>query len=232
MVKKKKACTCTADVIEKRRALYAGNKLKAAIETLFVTVDEDANGFLEQYEFAVLQAVVAELASEYCYTDLHIRAFDDIRAFDTNNDAIVSKKEFTATLMSMCDVIPCGRDELVNKIGKEVSYAVVETKRILGSEIRAFFASCDTNSDGTLDQSEIESMAKIAVSLSPASKDSQNAMDEFLTLRAFDCQCKKDRVDIGEFIHHFMNFNRILKVPKRDLVEKLRSLKNDGSMSN
>lgn len=230
MAKKKKR-TSAGERIQKRREEQEKNRLKYSLEAFFTACDEDGNHFLEAHEFAVAQTVVAELVGGEAFDDdAAARLFDDVKSFDKSGDSKISMKEFVDHLMNLVDIIPKDTDEIVSQLADKAAKVVANTKREVGSEIRRLFRCVDEDNSGYLDESEIITMGELARDLASGLQQelgSKEAVDEFLSLKAFEGKKTTDgKVDLNEFIEHFLNFVHMLKIPKKDIVAKLREMQD------
>mmetsp|Transcript_35639 Transcript_35639/g.80515 ORF Transcript_35639/g.80515 Transcript_35639/m.80515 type:complete len:228 (-) Transcript_35639:173-856(-) len=208
--------------IEARRAKYDKNKLKNAVASLFAACDEDGNGFVEPHEFVIAQAALAELAGDAFDDEAASLMFDGVQQFDKSGDNKISKKEFEAKMLELCEVLPRNGDEIVNELADKASLISSTARREMALQIRNFFRVLDEDRSGFLDSSEMEFMARLAKDLS-----GQDVEDEFLEMDKFERK-KDGKVELSEFVEHFFAFTKRLKVPKRDIISKLRELQIDA----
>merc|ERR1719253_1455497 len=147
--------------IAARTARVSAHDLENAIRMFFHAIDENGNGKLEPYEFAVAQSVVAQLAGE----DFNEEAFDSIGAFDKDHSGHVTLKEFTPVMKDLCEALPGNRADIVEDLATKASEHITEMRRAIGREIREFFKALDKDESGTLTEGEMTKMANLAIAL-------------------------------------------------------------------
>mmetsp|Transcript_82457 Transcript_82457/g.191558 ORF Transcript_82457/g.191558 Transcript_82457/m.191558 type:complete len:233 (+) Transcript_82457:195-893(+) len=223
MVKKGKKKITLADKIEARRQQYASQKLKQAITCFFASCDEDGNGFMEPHEFVIAQTVLAEIAGECFDDEAATGMFENVRlkAFDAGGTC-VTKMEFEKEMLELCAVIPRSADTIVTAMAEKAALVVAQMRREVLLEIRKFFKVLDEDRSGYLDKQEMETLANIAQDLAEqAQKDLGSG--EFLTIESFD-NSHDGLVELTEFVDHLLDFTKRVKVPKRDIIHRLREL--------
>lgn len=225
--KKKKAPATLADSIEQRRRQYSENELRKALEGFFAAVDEDGSGYLESHEFVVAQRVVAELAGDNFDHDAAEVAFGSMTPWDKNGDKRVTLEEFTQRFMEICDVITMKREEIVKKLTDGVAMVVSQARRELGREIRRYFVAIDANHDNSLSLEELQKLEQITTDLVNARDNSSQVeaseKEKGLNLKDLD-KDKNGSVDSDEFANHLAERIKMLKLPKVEVVQKLRGL--------
>lgn len=170
---------------------------------------------------------MAQLAGE----DFDETGFDNIGAFDKNRSGTVTLKEFVPVMRDLCASLPGNRADIVEDLATKASEYINEMRREVGREIRQFFSALDLDKDGALQQDDITKMANLAMALQRELKldiDTKVPLEEYLSLEAFD-KAKDGVVSQSEFIEHFLAFTKKLKIPKRELVSKLRQLVAEAS---
>lgn len=220
--RRRQARGCLADRVEARRKSYEAADLEDAIRMFFHAIDEDGSNKLEAHEFAVAQMVVAQLAGE----DFDDSAFDNISNWDKTRSGDVTMKEFIPVMRDLCQALPGNRADLVEDIASKASEHINETRRLVGREIRDFFSALDSDETGTLSEDQVQKMAKLAMGLQQELKleiDTKVPLEQFLSLEAFD-KAKDGVVSLSEFIEHFLDFTKKVKLPKKVLVVKLKEL--------
>jgi len=213
--------------IAARGARVSAHELENAIHMFFHAIDENGNGKLEPHEFAVAQVVVAQLAGE----DFDEDAFDSIGAFDKDRSGQVTIKEFTPVMKDLCDALPGNRADIVEDLATKASEHINEMRRSIGREIREFFKALDKDESGTLTEGEMTKMANLAIALQRDLKldvATKVPIEDYLSLKAFD-RAHDGVVSIGEFIEHFLDYTKLLNIPKKDIVLKLKMLVQEAS---
>lgn len=188
----------------------------------FHAIDEDGSGKLEPHEFSVAQVVVAQLAGE----DFDESAFDNINVWDKTRSGDITLKEFMPTMRDLCQALPGNRADLVEDIALKASEHIGEMRRLVGREVRNFFKALDHDDTGTLNEDQVQRMAKLAMGLQRELKlqlSSNVPVEEFLSMERFD-KAKDGVVSLAEFIEHFLEFTKQLKIPKKELILKLEKL--------
>jgi len=211
-----------ADRVEKRRQSYAANELEDAIRMFFHAIDEDGSGKLWPHEFVVAQVIVAQLAGEH----FDESAFENINAWDKNHSGNITLKEFVPIMRDLAQALPGNRADVVEDIASKASEHINEMKRFVGREIRAFFKALDVDETGTLNEDQVKRMAQLAIALQQELKleiDTKVPIEELLSLQRFD-KAKDGVVSLSEFIESFLDFTKKLKVPKKELIERLQQL--------
>jgi len=210
--------------VEKRRARYEAKDLDKAIQMFFHAIDEDGSGKLEAPEFAVAQVVLAQLADEEFNED----AFGNIGNFDKSGDGAVTVKEFLPVMRDLCQALSGSRADLLEDIADKAAEVITETRREIGREIREFFRALDIDKTGYLEEAEIKIMANLAIALQQEVQPDialKVPVEEFLSLKAFENGLSTDgKISISEFLDHFLDFTKKLKIPKKELVFKLKQL--------
>eukprot|EP00927_Polykrikos_kofoidii_P016313 TRINITY_DN17354_c0_g1_i1.p1 TRINITY_DN17354_c0_g1~~TRINITY_DN17354_c0_g1_i1.p1 ORF type:complete len:229 (+),score=61.06 TRINITY_DN17354_c0_g1_i1:106-792(+) len=228
MVKKTKKKLTLYDKIQARRDRYDGAKLDQAIQELFAAVDEDGSGFLEAHEFVIAQAAVAELAGDDFEEAVADQAFKDIKPFDSDGDSRISLKEFVKKFQELCEVIPCRKDELINSMADAAARANTASRRELAREIRQYFDVLDTDGDRFLGAAELAQLEEILNSLAEQGSAATGAeLVANLDIRSLD-KDNNGKVDSQEFVDAFAAKMKLMKVPKTELVQRLRQLREDA----
>mmetsp|Transcript_1120 Transcript_1120/g.3098 ORF Transcript_1120/g.3098 Transcript_1120/m.3098 type:complete len:239 (-) Transcript_1120:225-941(-) len=238
MVKKGKAkrAATLEDKINARREKYGKQKLKRAILSFFASCDEDDSGYLEAHEFVVAQTVIAEIAGDDFDAEAARHMSEEVKKL-TGTGGHVSPKEFEKTMMDLCEVIPRNADEIINELAEKAAVIVAQVRRELAMELRKFFKAIDADHSGYLDEGEIELIVTKAKEC--AAKDSDNHaakafqevdFQEILSMDALD-KSKDGKVEISEFVDKFIELGKKMKVPKRDIIAKLREFMQTPSPS-
>eukprot|EP00747_Dinoflagellata_sp_TGD_P021883 gnl/TRDRNA2_/TRDRNA2_128757_c0_seq1.p1 gnl/TRDRNA2_/TRDRNA2_128757_c0~~gnl/TRDRNA2_/TRDRNA2_128757_c0_seq1.p1 ORF type:complete len:233 (+),score=38.27 gnl/TRDRNA2_/TRDRNA2_128757_c0_seq1:45-743(+) len=204
---------------DKRKSLEKA-EFEAAVQQFFLAIDEDDNGYLESHEFVMAQAVIAEMAGEEFDHEEVARQFKSIRPWDTNKDKRVSLSEFTVGLTAMTNVLRAQRTDVVSTMTDQVAVCILHTRKELGKVIKEYFAALDQDHDQLLNAKEMEHVKQIAMSLASRAKD-QAIIKQGLSFEGFD-RSGDGRVDPHEFAIRLADVMLEWKVPKRELVEKLR----------
>lgn len=216
----------THDRIEARRKRYSDQELKQAITMFFHAIDEDSSGKLEPHEFAVAQAVVAELAGE----DFDDEVFESINAWDKDRSGSVTLKEFSPVMKDLCDVLQGNRADIVESLAEKATTYINHMRREVGREIREFFVALDADKSGTLNEDQMKKMTNLALQLQRELKlelPGGVPVEQYLSVEKFDSR-KDGLVSMGEFIEHFLDFTKLLKIPKKDLIARLKKLVEDA----
>jgi len=225
---KKKKQENLFEKIEKRRQQYDDVRLKNAITSFFAACDEDGSGELEPYEFAVAQKVLAEIAEDHFDHAAAARLIEDSTSFVNNHKITIKRDEFCEAMMNICQVLPRHADDIVNELTDSASKMVSRMRREMGAEIRRIFKVLDVDGGGTLDRTEIAVLVEVAEDLAVAAISSlggRSQVKEFLSLERFETSKEKDgQVDMDEFLGHFLEFLQHMKIPKGDVLAKLRAV--------
>lgn len=210
---------------EARRKRYADERIKKAIKEFFSAIDEDGNGFLELHEFVVAQGVIAELSGESFDDEAYERSYDQVKAFDTDNDSKISLKEFEVKIKELCEAIPKNSEEIIGGLAEKVAQVVSHTRREVGSEIRQLFRAIDHDHSNSLDPGELQQVIQLAQELgAQQGPEAQRVVERMGDLNHLTLDDGK--VDVTEFCDFFLSCLREARIPKRDCVERLRELKD------
>uniref|UniRef100_A0A7S1RR90 EF-hand domain-containing protein n=1 Tax=Alexandrium catenella TaxID=2925 RepID=A0A7S1RR90_ALECA len=213
-----------ADRIDKRRTTYANQRLSKAIRLFFTSCDEDDSGFLEAHEFVIAQTVIAEIAGAAFDDDAAKQMFEDIKTFDKSGDNLVDMQEFEQTMMDLVQVIPRNGDEIVNELANRASFVAAQMRREIAMELRKFFRVLDEDNNGYLDEDELESLTKISMECAKNLLGSDEAVQTFFSKDSFDTS-KNGKVEVNEFVEHLLEFAKAVKIPKREILSRLRDQK-------
>lgn len=228
--KKKIKGPTLADKIDKRREKYGNQKLTRAIRLFFTSCDEDDSGFLEVHEFVVAQTVIAEIAGDAFDDDAAKKMFEDVKTFDKSGDNLVSLEEFEQTIMELVQVIPRNGDEIVNELAHRASLVATTMRRTIAMELRKFFRVLDEDNSGYLDRQEMDHLVEMTKACARKELGSADAAEEFLSWESFDTS-KNGKVEVGEFVEHLMEFAKVVKIPKRDILTKLQEYQEAAATS-
>mmetsp|Transcript_69231 Transcript_69231/g.129229 ORF Transcript_69231/g.129229 Transcript_69231/m.129229 type:complete len:293 (+) Transcript_69231:75-953(+) len=219
---------------EQRKERLERNRLNLAIEQFFTAVDEDGNGYLESHEFAVAQALIAGLADASTDEAKLAEISSQTQAFDENDDSRISKQEFENGMLRICSVLKARDNTIINEMAESAAYVVSYSRRELAREVRLFFTSMDADHSGYLDEAEVEEVVRHAHGLvdqqgEAAGETLHDMVEKVMSFGAMD-KGQDGKVEIGEFVPAFTAFLRDIKVPKKDLVVKLRQLQRERSL--
>jgi len=214
--------------IEQRRKQYGLTELKKVVKEFFTTVDEDSNGYLESHEFVTAQAVVAELAGDMFHDEKAAKAFDSIKPFDKDGNGRVDLKEFTAKMVELFEAMPENAKN-IRALSACASSVNSVSRRELGREIRQYFVTLDTDGSKTLSTDELVELQNILEDLAKGGPNEGKDMKELCSLtfdkkKGFDIN-KDGQLDSMEFVNMLTDRLLKLKVPKKDLVLRLRELR-------
>mmetsp|Transcript_32674 Transcript_32674/g.74678 ORF Transcript_32674/g.74678 Transcript_32674/m.74678 type:complete len:294 (+) Transcript_32674:65-946(+) len=230
----KEAASKAKEKEEVSKERYARNRLHLAIEQFFTAVDEDGNGYLESHEFAVAQALIAGLADASADEAKLAEISAQTQAFDEDEDSRITKEEFANGMMRICSVLKARDDTIIKEMAESAAYVVSYSRRELAREVRLFFTSMDADHSGYLDVAEVEQVVHHAHSLVDEQGEATGAtvhemVEKVMSFGAMD-KGQDGKVEIGEFVPAFTDFLRDIKVPKKNLVVKLRELqRNKGA---
>lgn len=210
--------------------IHLQNRLEAGIQGFFYSIDEDSNGFLEKHEFAIAQGVIAELAGSHFNDETATRHFEDYEAFDRNCDKRVDMQEFTTRVLDLCEVLPICREEILEELRKRTFTVVAHMRRKVGMELRSMFTAADLDNSGFLDREQLSKLAALCRDLASEALGSAKAAEAFLKFEEFDID-GDGKIDIDDFIEHFLDMMKYYKVPKRQIVDRIHQVREAAEIA-